>query len=386
MVNLSNPPPGSSIFASVSKLPFLDALTYVPKPFRYALYAGGLVVGGVSVLLYKYQDRMLYFPEIGGLGRSNSSNPRGYRSPEEHDLPFEDHLIPTGDGTKVHSWMLLRDKKSMHLDVVKHPTIIFFHGNAGNIGMRLPNAADMVHKLNVNVLLVEYRGFGESFDNIRNDGRPDEAGLKKDAEAALDFARSHPAVDSKRIFVFGRSLGGAVGFHLALHAERQAHGNPLAGLIVENTFTSIPDMVDAIMPAVAPLKSLVLRMKWDNAHVASNLQETPVLFVAGEHDELVPHKQMKALYDALNQNKKRKHGRRGPLTEMVIIPKGTHNDTWLRGGNLYWTKFKNFINQVNVPPSVAVSATCTDSELEGIKIQSGNSDAAAHSIPIVPGN
>ena len=82
--------------------------------------------------------------------------------------------------------------------------MIFFHGNAGNIGMRLPNIELIIKKCNSNVLILAYRGFGDS------EGTPSEEGLKLDAEATLEFAQNHKDIDNDRIFVFGRSLGGAV--------------------------------------------------------------------------------------------------------------------------------------------------------------------------------
>jgi hypothetical protein len=172
---------------------------------------------------------MLYFPEIAGLPKRPSQNPRKYRSPDEHQIPFENIYIECEDGVKIHSWLLMRTREKNDL-----PTLVFFHGNAGNIGLRIPNALKMIQYLNVNVLMVEYRGYGES-DSVA----PNERGLKLDAEASLKFISKHPKIDPSRIFVFGRSLGGSVAFHAALYAETK--GIPLAGVIVENSkFNSFP--------------------------------------------------------------------------------------------------------------------------------------------------
>ena len=85
--------------------------------------------------------------------------------------------------------------------------MIFFHGNAGNIGTRLPNIEVMVKVMKCNVLIVAYRGYSNS------EGTPSEEGLKLDAEAALEWAQSRK--DINQIFIFGRSLGGAVAIQLA---------------------------------------------------------------------------------------------------------------------------------------------------------------------------
>lgn len=191
-----------------------------------ALKFGGVFAGVASLalgLLYVKQESLLYFPEIGGIPRRPRSNPRRYRSPKEYGIAFESFMIPTTDGASIHCWLLQQQDGSK-------PTILFFHGNAGNIGLRLPNANQMYHQLGVNVALIEYRGFGDSSDH-----QPNEDGLKLDAEAALEFIQAK--LPQSKMYIFGRSLGGAVGFHLAQYAERK--GIFLAGLMVENTFLSI---------------------------------------------------------------------------------------------------------------------------------------------------
>lgn len=165
-------------------------------------YRVGTLVFGVSTLvatlLYFKQDSMLYFPEISGLPRRPAQNPARYRSPEEHQVPFENLYIECEDGVAIHAWLLLRTKEKND-----RPTLVFFHGNAGNIGLRIPNALHMLQHLNANVLMVEYRGYGDS-DSVK----PNEKGLKLDAQAALKFISKHPKIDSSKIFLFGRSLGG----------------------------------------------------------------------------------------------------------------------------------------------------------------------------------
>lgn len=281
-----------------------------------------LVVGlgaVVAAFLYFKQDSLLYFPEIGGIPRRPSQNPRRYRSPSEYSIPFESHRIECADGVSIHAWLLLRDQsRSDHL-----PTLVFFHGNAGNIGLRLPNALQMLQYLNANVLMVEYRGYGES-DVVA----PSEAGLKLDAEAALRFIIKHPKIDPAKVFLFGRSLGGAVAFHLAHYAQNEHL--PLAGVIVENTFTSVSDMVDHLMPLIAPLKALVLRIRWNSLAIVPSLT-VPVLYLAGARDELVPHQHMIKLYRATNGAK------------IHVVKDGTHNETWMQGGQEYWDAFRGFL-------------------------------------------
>jgi pimeloyl-ACP methyl ester carboxylesterase len=283
--------------------------------------------------------------------RRPSQNPRKYRSPSEHGIEFESHNIQCSDGVFIHAWLLLRDQNRAN-DL---PTLVFFHGNAGNIGLRLPNAIQMLQYLNANVLMVEYRGYGES------DGSPSEAGLKLDAEAALRFILKHPKIDAANVFLFGRSLGGAVAFHLAEYAQQQHL--PLAGVIIENTFTNIAEMVDSLMPLIAPLKALVLRIRWDSLSIVPKLN-VPVLYLAGARDELVPHDHMVRMYKATKASK---------LVKMHVIKDGTHNETWLRGGNEYWVAMRDFLSQAARQTSLSSAADTSQDFSSSIRPTSSSS-------------
>ena len=286
-----------------------------------AFFSGLLVLLGGA--LYLKQESLLYFPEIGGLSRRPGGNPRGYRSPEERQVPFESHSIPCSDGVHIHAWLLFQttDGTTPKPGV---PTIVFFHGNAGNIGLRLPNAYRMLQQLQANILMVEYRGYGDS-DVVS----PTEAGLKLDAQAALHFCQQHPAISS--IFLFGRSLGGAVALDLALYAQNNQI--PLAGVIVENTFTSISAMVDCLLPWLTPVKAFVLKIGWKSEEIVPQLR-FPLLYLAGARDELVPHAQMRQLYQL---------SRLSSLVKLYVIPNGTHNESWIQGGAAYWEAMKSFL-------------------------------------------
>ena len=171
--------------------------------------------------------------------------------------------------------------------------------------------------------MVEYRGYGDS-DTVA----PSEPGLKKDAEASLRFLSSHPQIDPTRIFLFGRSLGGAVAIHLAKYAQQQQRlgtMQPLAGIIVENTFLSISKMVDHLMPYLSPFKFLVLRINWDSSKLVSSIH-TPILYLSGASDELVPPFHMEQLYKL-----SMKGSNDSNCVRMHIIKDGTHNETWLQG-------------------------------------------------------
>ena len=173
------------------------------------------------------------------------------------------------------------------------------------MGYRLDNLAAFHDVLGANVFALSYRGYGKS------QGKPTESGLKQDVEAALDYIYNESGVDPTRVYIFGRSLGGAV----AIYAGSTT-SYPVRGIIVENTFTSIPNMVDALMPIAAYIKPLVLRINWSSIDSIKDII-TPILFVVGTDDELIPPKMITELKE--NAIKSR-------FTELYKIRGGTHND------------------------------------------------------------
>ena len=243
-------------------------------------------------------------------------------------------MIKCEDGVTIHSWLLYHPSNNNNNNEL--PTIIFFHGNAGNIGLRLPNAVQMYHYLQANIWLVEYRGYGDSDDAIVN-----EKGLKLDAEAVLRYAHdphnNMSNVNVKKLFVFGRSLGGAVAFHMAKYAQATKYS--LAGVLVENTFVSISTMVDHLMPYVSPFKSLILRIGWNSGEIAPTIN-IPSMYLAGAQDTLVPHSHMVELFTRM------KNSKTDNIVRMHVVKNGTHNETWMQGGKEYWVAIKRFLQDV----------------------------------------
>jgi pimeloyl-ACP methyl ester carboxylesterase len=346
-----------------------DALTGAASSSSWMTWLGtwlsrgtSLTVAAVAVglgLLYRHQDRLLYFPTVGDLPRHNADNPWGYRHPGNFSPDYSSHRMPSADdGVAVHAWFMpaTRAAGSDNTASAKLPVLLFFHGNAGNIGLRLPNAkAFMKHVHGVHLLLVDYRGYGDSDDAV-----PTEEGLQRDAVAAWDYVRKELAttrndVDATQIYVFGRSLGGAVAVSLAAHAE--AAGAPLAACLLENTFTSISAMVDSVLPFLTPIKHWVLTIGWDSLTLLrqGRLRRTPVLLLAGDADTLVPHAHMRALRAAAMEHV--------PLMQWHVIAGGTHNESWLQGGRPYWQAVADFVRDVRLQrlPAPQVPSTAADS-------------------------
>lgn len=302
-------------------------------------FIGGILLSG-AVLLYASQDKILYMPNPPGFPKTPSENPTGFNSPGDWStsgrtggpmssaIPFEEHFVETEDKVSIHTWLMLQPNSN---DV---PTLIYFHGNAGNMGFRLRNAAEMYARSKINVLMMDYRGYGAS------EGTPSEKGLNLDADAVLKFACKHPKLQRSKMVVFGRSLGGAVSFSLA-----HRHPNLVAGVIVENTFLSVSAMVDKLMPFLTPIKWLVLNIKWDSDVKIKTLKQ-PIMFISGSRDTLVPPFHMTQLHGLALE--------RDDCTpadaDLYTVHDGEHNNTWEVAGYEYYRRIESFLGRVNTFP------------------------------------
>jgi len=145
--------------------------------YSVVFYAGCFTAMMVGMVYFK-QEGMLYHPAVPDERYKYPENmPPGYRNPKEHGMEYEDVTIVTKDKVKLSAWFVKANPTSKLCR-----TLIYFHGNAGNIGSRLPIIEILVKKLNTNVLILAYRGYGHS------EGTPSEDGLRLDAEATLEYA------------------------------------------------------------------------------------------------------------------------------------------------------------------------------------------------------
>ncbi|XP_026192700.1 alpha/beta hydrolase domain-containing protein WAV2 [Cyclospora cayetanensis] len=282
---------------------------------------------------------------------SPNDDPYARRTPTRMKIPYEDVNITTSDGVNLHGWLL--KQKSAQVA----PTVIFFHGNAGNISHRLENLAAMYCETGANILIVDYRGYGKS------EGSPSEEGIYKDADAALTFAKQNQTV-GKNIFLFGRSLGGAVAIDLA-----HRRGSEVKGLILENTFTSLEDVIYDLLPGLRHVRCVISALQRMHLESEKKMREInlPTLFISGRSDKLINPLQMDRLYEACGS----------PLKEKVDIEEGGHNDTWIEGDEAYFMKIKDFMGRV-----LHLSAEPDGSE-KGKKLPTGEDQQANICVPRV---
>lgn len=239
-------------------------------------------------------------------------------TPASMGLHYEDVTFAASDGVSLHGWFVPGPK-----DV----TLVWFHGNAGNISNRVENLALMHHRLGVSVFIFDYRGYG------RSEGSPSEQGMYLDAQAALDFLDSRNARQGRGgngdIVYFGRSLGGAVAVEMATRHQPN-------GLILESPFTSIKAMARRAYPLLASFLPLgmVVQSNFDSLSKIGSVQ-SPLMVIHGERDDIVPIDMGQELFAAANEPKR-----------FYTIENASHNDTYLAGGNAYFDALGDFLNSV----------------------------------------
>jgi fermentation-respiration switch protein FrsA (DUF1100 family) len=199
-----------------------------------------------------------------------------------------DSCVPDPPPGLTERWITTKDKLRLHAWYAAHggarPTLVWSHGNGGNIAGR----ADVLLALaarGLNVLAYDYRGYG------RSGGRPHEAGVYLDAQAAYDSERRH-GVPAARIICFGESLGGCVSIHLA-------SSRPCAGVAVVSTFTS---MRDVGRHHFGPLSFLLGNQFSALARIRA--LSVPIFIAHGDQDEIVPFELGKRLFAAANRPKR----------------------------------------------------------------------------------
>ncbi|HWP65539.1 MAG TPA: alpha/beta hydrolase [Candidatus Limnocylindria bacterium] len=198
-----------------------------------------------------------------------------------------DRFITTADGVRIHAWWAPPPSRG--------PTLLWSHGNAGNVGNRAAILMALVAR-RLGVLAYDYRGYG------RSEGTPDETGVYRDSEAAYDEVRAL-GVPAERIVCFGESLGGAVSIRLATV-------RPVAGVAVVATFPSLRDVARVHYGVAGAAIGGRFDMRQRLARLA-----VPLLVAHGDEDEIVPYELGQRLYEAAPGPKR-----------FVRVPGATHND------------------------------------------------------------
>ncbi|MGF1496284.1 MAG: alpha/beta hydrolase [Elainellaceae cyanobacterium] len=278
-------------------------------PYRYLrLSLGVAAIGAIAYIsiclaLWRWQARFIFFP------------PATLKAtPAAVQLPYEEVWLPIGDDA-LHGWWI-------PAPVADAPVILYFHGNASNLG-DLVNQAARYYQWGYGAFLVDYRGYGKSSGAF-----PSERQVYEDAAAAWAYLTQERGIPANRIVIHGQSLGGAIAIELASHQP------DAAGVIVESSFTSIRRMVDhQTVYSLFPINWL-LTQRFDSIAKVPTL-EVPILLIHGTLDETVPPAMSQALYDAAPEPK-----------TLVWLTGATHDNLPSFGGEQYEKAIRSFADNL----------------------------------------
>lgn len=252
------------------------------------------------LFVFVFQKKMVYFPY------------KAIRQfPSDIGLPYREVILKTSDGIRVHGWLVGEQAKA------DRDVVLFCHGNAGNISHRLDSLA-IFDRLGLKVFIFDYRGYG------RSEGEPSEEGTYRDVEAAWRFLTEEENIPPERIILFGRSLGGAVAAYLAAGIGAKAKA-----LILESTFTSVPDLGAQLYP-IFPVR-LLSRFRYNTLEYLDKIA-MPVLVVHSPADEMIPFRHGKTLFEAARSPKQ------------FLQLSGSHNEGFWQSGQAYIEGLNEFLH------------------------------------------
>ncbi|MFO8045452.1 MAG: alpha/beta hydrolase [Halomonas sp.] len=268
-----------------------------------------LVVG----LAWAFQARLLY---LSHMGREHVG------TPADRGLAWAAVTLKTEDGLALDAWWLPHDSP--------RASLLFLHGNAGNISHRLDSLRQF-HRLGLSVLILDYRGYG------RSEGQPSETGLAMDARAGWRWLREEADQPPGDVVLFGRSLGAAVAAELAVGLESEAReGQGPAAVILESPFRSVPALAQRLYPFL-PARWLA-RFSHDTETHVENIA-APLLVIHSRDDEIIPFAEGDAVYQSARQSKR------------LLEIRGGHNTGFLESEPDYSAGIDAFLtNQANLPP------------------------------------
>lgn len=273
---------------------------------RYAWLFLSTACGGYAVIclaVWLFQDRLLFHPEAG-----NRVTPAALGLAYEEVWLTPDPQLPQ---QRVHGWFIPANGASV--------CVLFCHGNARNIGAHLDVAAS-ANRLGQSLFLFDYRGYGQS------GGSPSEENMYADARAAWEHLITARGIPPERIVLQGRSLGGGVASWLAEQVRP-------AGLVLESTFTSLPDAARDRLPFLPA--SALCRFRFSTGERLQTIR-LPALFVCSQDDELIPPAHIRRLHRAYAGS---------PIRDLLVL-RGTHNDCYVQSRELYERGLERFYSQV----------------------------------------
>lgn len=263
----------------------------------------------ICIALLFWQNRLIFVP-----------SPIIEYTPSDLGLVYEDVWLLLSNRVakpeRLHGWWIPTANSG---DV-----LLYLHGNGKNVSANLEHA-QRLHQLGFSVFLFDYRGYGRSEGNF-----PTESGVYRDAQAAWNYLVEQRGIPPENIFLYGHSLGAAIALDLAVRQPQAA------GLMMENGFTSMRDMVDHQEIYRFFPTNLILNHRFDSLSKLKLLR-VPLLVIHGLEDQIVPPRMGQVLFDAAHVPKK-----------LLLVPAASHNNVASVSGEEYSQAVRDFYQLVRI--------------------------------------
>lgn len=268
----------------------------VLKFFLFLLIGYLFIVGLITLL----QDQLIFHPST-----------EFWDNPERLGVEWSEHWVETSDGEMLHGWMIG--------DPSEKPTIVYSHGNAGNISGRVDIAGTIANQ-GTAVFLYDYRGYGKS------EGTPSEEGIYRDGEAVVRYLMDELSIPEQKMIFFGRSLGGAV-------AARQAAGFKGAGLVLDSAFISGKEIATDIYPFIP---EFLVGVDFPVDEDLRRSQTKSIMILHAKSDRIVPFHHGEELYRIAQQSNEEKK-----VTFVEL--QGGHNTGFSQSREIFEQNWANFL-------------------------------------------
>jgi len=253
-------------------------------------------------LLTLFQRKIIYYP---------------YKLDTRFEFPeyvshMEEVFITCDDGCTIHGLFVPGSKGK--------PTIVIFHGNAGNVTHRDFRLQEF-HRLGYSVLLMDYHGYGKS------EGTPTEKNLYLDGDASVRWLKENKKVTPAQMVIFTESLGGGVAVELATRYQ-------FKGVIMETPLSSLAAVTRYHFPYKCFPAKLMLMDTFDNLSKIQHIT-CPILFIHGTHDTIVDKRESEKLFAKATAPK-----------ELYLVEGADHNDIPFIEPQKYWGKISEWLSRI----------------------------------------
>lgn len=274
----------------------MEAFPIMMRTLLAAVRIAALVYGALCLAIYLFQSRMVYFPV-----REMAATPGDF------GLAYETVSLRASDGVQIEAWFIPAAEP--------RGVVLYCHGNGGNISHRL-DVLRLLHLERLSVVIFDYRGYGHS------EGSPSEQGTYLDAEIAWQHLVAGRGVEPSRIIIWGESLGGAIASWLASR-------HPSGGLVLQSTFTSVPDVAAERYPFF-PVR-LLTRFRYNTAQNLERVRQ-PVLVIHSRQDEMIAFRHGQNLFAIAH------------VPKMFLEISGSHNYGLITSSDVVQKGLRSFLD------------------------------------------